>query len=439
MANLITHSLTFTKESLTEYFLKPLFVENDIQNIITFRTDIKSSEKLDLISTLSKITKAYAQGASFTPSTGVTITQKTITVANLKAEVTQNGHQFLNYVKQAMLKNGYSENDISGTIFEEIILSIFIRAIKRDMERIIFFGDTAAETLSSYVKTGTADTTMNVADGFWKTIIAAFAATTIPAAQRVTMSNGAVAQVGSITLTGTAGTANITVMGKTYLATFNSSLTQTAADFVTTHATALALRHVTVTSTTAKIIFTSSIAGVSFGTPTIANVTSNLNGGAYSATTANTAPAALTTDEAYSAFQSLISAATDEMMQERDMLQITCTRSMLENYLATMRKIGGAETSYQITLNGLSVPTFDGIPIIVRPEWDAAITDNFYGAYPHRALLTRKDNLIVGTDAAEDAMNIELFYDPISQNNYFRVEYKLGMQYVHEAFIAAAY
>ena len=99
-----------------------------------------------------------------------------------------------------MLKNGYSQNEINGTIFEEIILAIFIRAIKRDMERIIFFGDTAAETLSSYIKTGTADTTMNVADGFWKNIIAAFDATTIPAAQRVTMSNGAVAQVDTITV-----------------------------------------------------------------------------------------------------------------------------------------------------------------------------------------------------------------------------------------------
>ena len=78
MADLITHSLSFTKESLREYFIKPLFVESDIRDLITVRTDLKTGEKLDLISELDKITKGYAKGTSFTASTGVTITQKTV-------------------------------------------------------------------------------------------------------------------------------------------------------------------------------------------------------------------------------------------------------------------------------------------------------------------------------------------------------------------------
>jgi len=54
---LITHSLSYSKESLTEFILKPLFIANDIRDIITVRTDIQGSEKLDFISALSKITK----------------------------------------------------------------------------------------------------------------------------------------------------------------------------------------------------------------------------------------------------------------------------------------------------------------------------------------------------------------------------------------------
>jgi len=103
MANLMSHSLSFSKESVSEYFIKPLFIQSDIKDIVTVRTDIKNSEKLDFIDNLEKITKAYAQGTSFTTSTGVTITQKTLSVSDMKAEVAQNGKAFLNYVKESLL------------------------------------------------------------------------------------------------------------------------------------------------------------------------------------------------------------------------------------------------------------------------------------------------------------------------------------------------
>lgn len=52
-----------------------------------------------------------------------------------------------------------------------------------------------------------------------------------------------------ISLTGTSGTANIVVNGTNYLATFNSTLIQTAADFVTSHAASiLSAKGVTVTN-----------------------------------------------------------------------------------------------------------------------------------------------------------------------------------------------
>jgi len=58
-----------------------------------------------------------------------------------------------------------------------------------------------------------------------------------------------------LTLTGTSGTANVDVDGVNYLATFNTSLTQTADDFVTTHAAALAAVGVTVTADTGVLTF----------------------------------------------------------------------------------------------------------------------------------------------------------------------------------------
>lgn len=86
-------------------------------------------------------------------------------------------------------------------------------------------------------------------------------------------------QVETITLTGTAGTANVTLAGGlTKLATFDTSLTITASNFVTAHAAAYALVNITLTSSGADLIFTSAVAGTYFTQPVITNATNDLSG-----------------------------------------------------------------------------------------------------------------------------------------------------------------
>jgi hypothetical protein len=87
--------------------------------------------------------------------------------------------------------------------------------------------------------------------------------TVMPAAQTVPP---------AITLSGSSGTANITVNGTNYLATYSSSLTTTATNFVTTHRAALQARGYDVTSNGAELRFKGT-APVS-----IANVSGNLTG-----------------------------------------------------------------------------------------------------------------------------------------------------------------
>lgn len=89
----------------------------------------------------------------------------------------------------------------------------------------------------------------------------------------------AVAQVETITITGTSGTADITLAGGlTKTATFNTNLDTTASDFVSANAAAYAAVGITITSGTATIIFTAATAGVSFTAPAIANATGDLAG-----------------------------------------------------------------------------------------------------------------------------------------------------------------
>ena len=58
-----------------------------------------------------------------------------------------------------------------------------------------------------------------------------------------------------VTLTGTSGTANITVGGVNYLATFTTNLTTSANNFVTSHAAALLALGITVTANSGALTF----------------------------------------------------------------------------------------------------------------------------------------------------------------------------------------
>lgn len=82
------------------------------------------------------------------------------------------------------------------------------------------------------------------------------------------------------TLTGSSGTANITINGTAYLATYASSLTVTATNFVTSHKLALKTLGIIVTSNGAQLRFKGAVGG----TFAIANVSGDLSGTALAAT-----------------------------------------------------------------------------------------------------------------------------------------------------------
>jgi hypothetical protein len=91
-------------------------------------------------------------------------------------------------------------------------------------------------------------------------------------------------EVDVITLTGTSGTATILNNGVTKTATWHTSLTVTASDFVTTNAAAYLVAGTVLTSLGATLIFTANVAGTGFtGATTITNATLTLSGTVASA------------------------------------------------------------------------------------------------------------------------------------------------------------
>ena len=444
MANLMSHSLSFSKESVSEYFIKPLFIQSDIKDIVTVRTDIKNSEKLDFIDNLEKITKAYAQGTSFTTSTGVTITQKTLSVSDMKAEVAQNGKAFLNYVKESLLKKGVDENDIGDTLFEEILMEIYMGGIARDFQRQVFFGDTAKEARTSEAPNGTLDADYKEYNGFWTRMINDFDSAALPAAQYQDINSStyqttvAVKQVDTGVVTGASGTLGLVINGTTYTEAFDTDIATTISNFVASHAATVLAREgkLVLSGTATDLVVTAGIAGMK-QIVTDASTTMDSN---TATTTANVANTTLKTDAALTAFKALWSKMPNSLRKLFKMEgKIMVTASVCDNYTDTIESLNGSDAAYFTLRDGEKVKAFRGVQIVEREEWDEHIENDFDSVRPHRILFTIPRNLVVGTDGISDDTKIESWYEQLTQNRHLRVEYKAGTQYVHEDYIVAAY
>lgn len=443
----------YTKQDLVDQFFTPLFIEKSpITDEFTVITDVKTAKQLLRISPLDKITKGYKHGTSFTPTTNaVQITPRVLRVARMKAEATQTPEEFYNTVYQEVLASGVDmENLDNSEELKAIFMRVFNDALARDAVRQGWLGDTAKETMvatgSLYSPSGIADVDYKEYDGIWPRVIKEVAAGTIPAGQRLDINDttyqnvAAVKAKKTLTITGTSGTALVTINGVDYLATFDTDLATTAANFVTDHAADIAARMgaCVVTSSGADIIVEAGQPGMNV-LVSITGATGNL-GGSVAATTAAVRNTTLKADAGLAILQGLYEKRTNELSEFDDSeARFYVTRTVYESYLATLQKQSGSEAAYTTLVDGVKTLAFNGIPVIKKADWDKRIADDFGGVYPHRAMLTCKPALVLGTDGDDDMANSEAWYERKEQLNYIRTEYCAGTQIVHEAYVTVAY
>ena len=107
----------------------------------------------------------------------------------------------------------------------------------------------------------------------------------------------------------------------------------------------------------------------------------------------------LGTDRADNTLESMIDGALPEMFEFP--LVFMVTRSMWRNLVHTIKGKTG-DLPLTMMLNGVNVPTYEGYPVIIRPDWDTWIAGYQNSIQPHRAILTTQKNLIFATDGLMD-------------------------------------
>lgn len=114
---------------------------------------------------------------------------------------------------------------------------------------------------------------------------------------------------------------------------------------------------------------------------------------------------------------------------------IWVTRSIWDNYYKYLVGVGAVtEQAYSNYISGLNTLTFRGIPVKPVSLWDSFLqeSDNpLFAVTRHLALLTVKDNHILGVENTSDLERIDSWFEQKDQKRYYRSNMTFGYQYLH--------
>ncbi|MFL9845457.1 hypothetical protein [Flavobacterium rhizosphaerae] len=166
----------------------------------------------------------------------------------------------------------------------------------------------------------------------------------------------------------------------------------------------------------------------------------------YVAITANAgatyAAQALEDDAALAIFEQMVTTA-DERLVSADDVFILASRSLADNYRATLRNKNLGSGFLEVVEEGRPKLYFDGIEVKVRYDWDRYIKDYQNNGtswhLPHRAVLTTKSNIPVGTLSEDDLTKLDVFYDKVSKTNIMDAAYTIDAKHLETYMTVAAY
>jgi hypothetical protein len=150
----------------------------------------------------------------------------------------------------------------------------------------------------------------------------------------------------------------------------------------------------------------------------------------------------LAVDEAYNTFVKMFRKQDSRLAEQVD-AQLLVTRSLYDNFADSLESKTANYSLTETIQNGLKSLTFRGVKIVQMSIWDRQIKayqDNGTKLNkPHRAVLTLKSNIPVGTMATEDFTTLDSFYDKTLKSNIIDAVYTLDAKHLESYLTVAAY
>lgn len=150
---------------------------------------------------------------------------------------------------------------------------------------------------------------------------------------------------------------------------------------------------------------------------------------------------ALGATDAYDTFRKMLEQADSRLKAEANKFFL-CTTSMFDNWL-TYKETKNIDMSFVRQEKGFKTDIYRGVPIIAVDAWDRAIDSDMDNGtkwiLPHRAVLTTKENLMVGLDSASAVTDFKVFLDDVTEITHMKGGYKVDVKVMHDFMAIAAY
>ncbi|KOS06997.1 hypothetical protein AM493_13870 [Flavobacterium akiainvivens] len=157
---------------------------------------------------------------------------------------------------------------------------------------------------------------------------------------------------------------------------------------------------------------------------------------------ANYTAQALAEDAALAIFEKMVTVADERLVSAEDAF-ILASRTLADNYRATLRNKNLGSGFLEVVEEGRPKLYFDGIEVKVRYDWDRYIkqyqNNGTKHNLPHRAVLTTKSNIPVGTLSEDDLTKLDVFYDKTLKTNIMDAAYTLDAKHLEAYMTVAAY
>ena len=123
--------------------------------------------------------------------------------------------------------------------------------------------------------------------------------------------------------------------------------------------------------------------------------------------------------------------------------QFVVTRSIYDNYLDSLETIENTGGNIVVTQEGKRELFYRGYKVVMQNEWDRL--QNLYQNngtkvnLPHRAILTVKSNIPVGTLSDTDLQTLDSWYEKKDKSNYVDYAYFLDAKHLESYMSSVAY
>lgn len=170
------------------------------------------------------------------------------------------------------------------------------------------------------------------------------------------------------------------------------------------------------------------------------------NASNYVAVTKNAAASyalqALADDEALGIFKTMFRKADKRLVKDGS-AELLVTASLFDNFVDTLENKTIANGFLDRAEDGSVNIRYRGVPIVMMDIWDRTI-DQYQDNgtkwnLPHRAILTSKGNIPVGTMSVDDLSTLDSFYDKVSKTNIIDAVYTIDAKHLENYLTVAAY